>query len=189
MGCHLSYGPKLFSVCGHIAKPGVYEFPLGTPLTEVLAEAGGLTGRPKAFIVGGLSSPILTATEAQDLRLDFVDCERHGTALGSGSIIALDDSVAMPELALEALTFYSAESCGQCTVCREGSGLLASILRRIVEGRGSHHDLALLPKLCATMDGATLCPLGTSFARVVGTIYSKFTKEFSDRIGIIPPTD
>ncbi len=177
-GTELSRGTKLFSVCGHVAKPGVYEFPLGTALSTVLEAAGGAIGVRKAVVVGGLSSPILTASEAENLYLDFESCAHAGSALGSGGVMVLNDSVDMPEFALRALEFYAAESCGQCTVCREGSGMLAALLRRLVEGQGTVRDLNALPGLCATMDGATLCPLGTSFARVVGAIFAKFEPEF-----------
>ena len=188
IGTELSHGTKLFSVCGQVAKPGVYEFPLGTPLSTVLKAAGGIIGSWKAVIVGGLSSPILSADEAENLNLDFESCHHAGSALGSGGVMVLNDSVDMPELALRALEFYAAESCGQCTVCREGSGMLASLLRRLVSGKGTIRDLNALPGLCTTMDGATLCPLGTSFARVVGAIFSKFEPEFRGRLGRIQPT-
>jgi NADH:ubiquinone oxidoreductase subunit F (NADH-binding)/NADH:ubiquinone oxidoreductase subunit E len=181
-GTELSRGTKLFSVCGHVARPGVYEFPLGTPLVALLEAAGGILGAWKAVVVGGLSSPILKASEAENLHLDFESLSHAGSALGSGGVMVLNDSVDMPEFALRALEFYAAESCGQCTICREGSGMLASLLRRLVSGQGSIRDLNTLSGLCATMDGATLCPLGTSFARVVGGIFSKFEPEFRKRL-------
>ena len=123
-------GPKLFGVSGHVKNPGVYEFPMGVSLAKVLEAAGGVVGNLKAVIVGGLSTPILKAEECRDLTLDYDTCAAAGTALGSGGIIVMNDTVDIPEIALRTIEFYAHESCGQCTPCRQGSTTIKQMLRR-----------------------------------------------------------
>jgi len=178
MGVVGNAGPKLFCVSGHVNRPGVFEFELGTPLAALLEAAGGVKGRLKAVIAGGLSVPILTAAECADLRMDYDSCLKKGTMLGSGGVIVLNDTVSIPKLALRTIEFYAHESCGQCTPCREGSAALAELLRKIVNGRGSRSDVARASEICSRTRGLTLCPLGDAFAMAVEAMISKFTEEF-----------
>ncbi len=171
-------GSKLFGVSGHVNKPGVYEFPLGTPLKRILEAAGGVKGSLKAVIVGGLSTPILTADEAENLYMDYDCCLKAGTMLGSGGIIVMNDTVSIPPIALRTIKFYAHESCGQCTPCREGSVAIENLLHGLVEGYGSSEDIDKILKICNTVMGLTLCPTGDAFAMPIRAMVKKFRHEF-----------
>jgi len=175
-------GPKLFGVSGKVKKPGVYEYPLGTPLRTVLAAAGGVDGKLKAVIVGGLSVPILTAQEAKDLALDYDSCVKAGTMLGSGGIMVMNDKVPIPRVALRAIEFYAHESCGQCTPCREGSIVVKRLLKGIVDGRGKQADLETVLGICDTVIGSTLCPMGDAWGMPIRAMVRKFKPEFESLI-------
>ena len=172
------YGPKLFGVSGHVHRPGVYEFPLGTPLATILEAAGGVRGTLKAVIVGGLSVPILKADEAEGLVMDYDGCARAGTMLGSGGIIVLNDTVSIPVLAERTIAFYAHESCGQCTPCRDGSEVLKQLVHRLLCGYGALEDLDRIAELCGTIKGLTICPAGMAFALPLATMVRKFRREF-----------
>ncbi|HOP64957.1 MAG TPA: NADH-quinone oxidoreductase subunit NuoF [Spirochaetota bacterium] len=173
-----NFGPKIFGVSGHVNKPGIFEYPMGTPLKEILDAAGGVKGKLKGVIVGGLSVAILTAQEAESLILDFDSCVKAGTALGSGGIMVVNDTVSIPELALRTIEFYHHESCGQCVPCREGSFVIEHKLRDLVEGRGRMEDIDLILHLCANIRGLTLCPTGEAFSVPIQAMVSKFRPEF-----------
>jgi len=178
IGVPNNYGPKIFGVSGHVNKPGVFEYPLGTPLRTILESAGDVKGKLKGVIVGGLSVPILTAEEAEGLSLDFDSCQKAGTSLGSGGIIVINDTVSIPELALRTIEFYHHESCGQCVPCREGSRVIESKLRAILEGRGKMEDIDLVIQLCRTIPGLSLCPTGEAFSAPILSMVTKFRPEF-----------
>lgn len=178
IGIPNNYGPKVFGVSGHVKRPGVYEYPLGTPLSAVIEAAGGVNGKLKAVIVGGLSAPVLTAAEAADLTLDFDSCAKHGTALGSGGIIVMNDATSIPDIALRTIRFYEHESCGKCIPCREGSTAVESILEKMLNGRGEQSDLDVVLRVCGAVDGLTLCPGGTAWGQAVGAMVLKFRGEF-----------
>jgi NADH:ubiquinone oxidoreductase subunit F (NADH-binding)/NADH:ubiquinone oxidoreductase subunit E len=173
-----NYGPKLFGISGHVNKPGVYEYPLGTPLLELLESAGGVNGVLKAVIVGGLSAPVLTADEITGLKMDYDSCVTAGTMLGSGGIIVMNDTVSIPRIALRTIEFYAHESCGQCTPCREGSITIESLIKRIIEGCGEKKDIDKILDLCDSIIGTTLCPTGDAFAMPVRAMVRKFRVEF-----------
>ncbi|NUM33540.1 MAG: NADH-quinone oxidoreductase subunit NuoF [Candidatus Brocadiae bacterium] len=171
-------GPKLFGVSGHVNKPGVYEYPLGTPLKKILEAAGGVKGKIKAVIVGGLSTPILTAQEAEKLNMDYDACLKAGTMLGSGGIIVINDTVSIPLIALRSIEFYAHESCGQCTPCREGSVAIKSLLKGLIKGYGSKKDIDKILELSNTIMGTTLCPTGDAFSMPIRAMVQKFRSEF-----------
>lgn len=171
-------GPKIFGVSGHVNNPGAFEFPLGVSLEHVLKAAGGVQGTLKAVIVGGLSVPILTAAEANGLILDYDSCVKACTMLGSGGIMVINDTVTIPEVALRTMAFYAHESCGQCVPCREGSHLVHERLEAIVKGHGTTEDIDLILKICATVRGLTICPLGEAFAVPIEAMVRKFRSEF-----------
>ncbi|MFH1874090.1 MAG: NADH-quinone oxidoreductase subunit NuoF [Pseudomonadota bacterium] len=175
-------GPKLYGVSGHVNKPGVYEYPLGTKLETILEAAGGVKGNLKAVIVGGLSVPILTASEAKGLKMDFDGCLEKGTMLGSGGIMIINDTVSIPKLALRIIEFYAHESCGQCVPCREGSFAVKTILKNIVAGKGTKEDLNRVVAMCETIKGLTLCPTGDAFAMPIEAMIKKFRGEFDKLI-------
>ena len=173
-----NYGPKIFGVSGHVNEPGVFEYPMATPLADILKAAGGVKGKLKGVIVGGLSVAILTAKEAEGLVLDFDSCTKAGAGLGSGGIMVVNDTVSIPELALRTIEFYQHESCGQCVPCREGSLVIKNKLRCLVEGRGTMEDIDLILDLCKNIRGLTLCPMGEAFSVPIQAMVSKFRPEF-----------
>jgi NADH:ubiquinone oxidoreductase subunit F (NADH-binding) len=173
-----NFGPKLFGVSGHVNKPGVFEYPLGTPLMEIIGAAGGAKGNLKGVIVGGLSVPIITADEAKTLKMDYDSCAAAGTMLGSGGIIVINDTASIPQIALRAIRFYAHESCGQCTPCREGSQVIARLLSGLVKGTGKRADIETILRLCATIMGSTLCPTGDAFSMPIQAMVTKFRSEF-----------
>jgi len=173
-----NFGPKLFGVSGHVNKPGVYEYPLGTPLMEIIEAAGGVKGNLKGVIVGGLSVPILTADEAKSLKMDFDSCAAAGTMLGSGGIMVINDTASIPKIALRAIRFYAHESCGQCTPCREGSAVIARLLGGLVAGTGTTKDIDTVLHMCDTIMGTTLCPTGDAFSMPIRAMVRKFRSEF-----------
>ena len=177
-----NYGPKLFGVSGLVKNPGVYEYPLGTPLETVLSAAGGVVGKLKAVIVGGLSVPILTAQEARQLKLDYDSCVKANTMMGSGGIMVMNDTVSIPRVALRAIEFYAHESCGQCTPCREGSVVVERLLKGLVENRGKQADIDTVLSICDTVIGSTLCPMGDAWGMPIRAMVRKFRSEFESLI-------
>lgn len=181
LGTERSTGTKLISVCGAVNRPGVYEVEMGYPLRDFLArEAGGiLDGRAlKALIPGGTSVPILTAREAEDVTLDFESMQHAGTMLGSGGMIVFDQTVAMPGALATIANFYAHESCGECTPCREGTGWFAWIIARVLAGEGRPNDLEQLLRICANVEGRTICGLGDAAVQPVRSFITKFRAEF-----------
>ena len=180
MGAFQSAGTKLYGISGHVNKPGVYEYPLGTNLKDLIYyAAGGIKDgkKLKAVIPGGLSAPILKADEI-NLDMDFDSCVKANTMLGSGGIIVMDEDTSIPEVALTAINFYIHESCGQCTPCREGLAKIQQILKNMVNGNGKTGDIELIIKLTKSINGSTLCPLGEAGAAAIQAMVSKFREEF-----------
>jgi len=180
-----STGTKLFSICGHIAKPGNYEVTLGFPLKDLLYElAGGMgQGRTlKACIPGGSSVPMLNREETESTLLDYEGCVEKGTMLGSGGVIVFDDTADMVYQTMRLTRFYAHESCAQCTQCREGTAWTTKILERILAGQGKLSDLDLLLELSENMTGKTICVLSDSCAAPVVSAIKRFRNEFEDYI-------
>ncbi|HEY7545301.1 MAG TPA: NADH-quinone oxidoreductase subunit NuoF [Blastocatellia bacterium] len=181
MGTEKSKGTKLFSVSGHINKPGVYEVELGYPLMDFINnEAGGLrSGHTlKAVIPGGSSVPVMTAAECEGALLDYESLLKAGSMLGSGGMIVLDETTRMPETLSVIADFYAHESCGQCTPCREGTGWAAKILRNLIAGKGKKSDIDLLLKIADRMEGKTICPLADADVMPIRSFITKFRSEF-----------
>jgi NADH-quinone oxidoreductase subunit F len=174
-------GPKLFSVSGHVNKPGNYEVPLGTPFSELLKMAGGVRSghKLKAVIPGGSSAPVLPADVMMDCTMDFDSIAKAGSMLGSGAVIVMDETVCMVR-ALERLSyFYHEESCGQCTPCREGTGWMYRVIHRIEHGQGRPDDLDLLNSVASKIGGHTICALGDAAAMPVQSFLKHFGDEFA----------
>ncbi len=174
-------GPKLFSVSGHVNKPGNYEVPLGTPFSELLAMAGGVRSghQLKAVIPGGSSAPVLPGNVMMDCTMDFDCIAKAGSMLGSGAVIVMDETVCMVR-ALERLSyFYHEESCGQCTPCREGTGWMYRMIHRIEHGQGRVDDLELLNSVAGKIGGYTICALGDAAAMPVQSFLKHFGDEFA----------
>ncbi len=180
-----SYGPPiLYSVSGHVTRPGVKELPIGTPLREIIFEhAGGpRAGRSvKAVFPGGSSSAILTA-EHLDTPADFESLQKLGSMLGSSAIIVLDDTTCIPAVIRRTVEFYRDESCGKCTPCREGTVWLSQILDRILCGRGRREDLDLLDSIARNMTGTCFCPLGESVPPSLRASLRYFRDEYAHHI-------
>lgn len=181
MGTEKSKGTKLFSVSGHINKPGVYEVELGYPLMDFINnECGGIRAGHtlKAVIPGGSSVPVLKAEECEGVLLDYESLLKAGTMLGSGGMIVFDDTVSMPHALSVIADFYAHESCGQCTPCREGTGWAAKILRKLIKGEGKKSDLNLLLKIADMMEGKTICPLADADVMPIRSFVTKYRNEF-----------
>lgn len=179
-----SGGTKLFSVSGHVKRPGNYEISLGTPFSELLAMAGGMQdgGKLKAVIPGGSSSPVLPANVIMSCNMDFDSIAKAGSMLGSGAVIVMNEHVCMVK-ALERLAyFYHEESCGQCTPCREGTGWLYQIIHRIEHGEGQVNDLELLDSIGNQMAGRTICALADAAVFPVRSFIQHFRSEFEYHI-------
>ncbi len=178
-------GPKLYCLSGHVKRPGVYEAPMGLPLMELIHDLGGgmlHDDRPlKACIPGGSSVPVLTADECE-VDLDFDSLAKLGTGLGSAGIMVMDTSTCMVKTLERISHFYSHESCGQCTPCREGTGWLENILARIESGRGRQGDLDLLVNIADNIEGNTICALGDAAAWPVQSFVKKFRDEFQAHV-------
>ncbi len=181
LGTKQSAGTKLISVSGAVERPGIYEVEMGYPLMEFLAhEAGGipLGRRLKGIIPGGTSVPILTADEAAPLTIDYESMQSAGTMLGSGGMIVFDEDTRMPHALLRIAEFYAHESCGECTPCREGTGWMAWVLRRLLAGEGRPGDLELLLRVGDNIEGRTICGLGDASVQPVRSFIQKFRPEF-----------
>lgn len=173
-------GTKIFSVSGHVARPGNYEIPMGTPFRTLLELAGGMReGRQiKAVIPGGSSVPVLPGETMLALDMDYDSISKAGSMLGSGAVIVMDETTDMVKVLRRLSRFYYAESCGQCTPCREGTGWLYRMLSRIVEGKGQQEDLAKLEDIAGKIAGRTICALGDAAAMPVQGMLRHFMPEF-----------
>jgi len=185
MGTEKSKGTKLFSVSGHIAKPGVYELELGYPIKKFLEEdCGGVPNgkKLKGVIPGGSSMPVLRADEIEPVKLDYESVQAAGSMLGSGGMIVMDDTTCMVRAAWNVARFYAHESCGQCSPCREGCHWMEKIFHRIETGEGQEGDLDLILNVSGNIMGNTICPFGDAAAMPAGAFIRKFRTEFEDHI-------
>lgn len=177
-------GSKIFSVSGHVEKPGNYEVPLGIPFPELLTLAGGVKNgrRLKAVIPGGTSMKILPADIIMKTDMDYDSLMKAGSMLGTAAVIVMDESVCMVRALLNISHFYKQESCGQCTPCREGTGWLVRLLHRIEHGEGVPGDLEKLLAVAGGIEGRTICALGEAAAWPVQGFLKHFYTEFDYHI-------
>ncbi|MFT5372901.1 MAG: NADH-quinone oxidoreductase subunit F [Bacteroidia bacterium] len=173
-------GPKVFSVSGHVNKPGNFEIPLGTPFSDLLEMAGGVRNGNalKGVIPGGSSMPILPADVMMDMTMDYDALSKAGSGLGSGAVIVMDDTTCMVRACTRIARFYHMESCGQCTPCREGTGWMHRVLQRIVDGKGHSEDLKLLRSAAGQIEGHTICAFGEAAAWPVQGMLRQYWDEF-----------
>ena len=177
-------GTRLFSLCGRVNRPGLYEAPVGITLRELIDRhaQGVRRGHTlKAVIPGGISAKVLTAEEI-DVAMDFDSLQAAGTMAGSGGVIVMDDSASMIEALQSAAKFFAHESCGQCSPCREGTGWIHRIMRRIARGEGRLHDLDDLLAIARAMEGKTICVFADAAAWPVQSYITKFRAEFEEHI-------
>jgi len=184
MGVERSGGTKIFSISGHVNKPGNYEVPLGIPFAELLDLAGGMQNgaRLKAVIPGGSSAPVLPADIMMKLNMDFDSLAQAGSMLGSGAVIVIDDSTSMVKVLQRISHFYMHESCGQCTPCREGTGWVSRLVDKIANGSGTLQDVDLLGKVAKNIEGRTICAFGEAAAWPVAGMLKHFYNEFADHV-------
>jgi NADH-quinone oxidoreductase subunit F len=180
LGCEGSGGTGIFSVSGHVEKPGNYELPLGIPFKELLEIVGGVRGgkKLKAVIPGGSSVPVLPAEIIMDLTLDFDTIRDIGSGLGTCAMIVMDETTCMVNMLRRISRFYYAESCGQCTPCREGTGWLYRMLTRFQQGRGAKADIDLLVDVANKIEGHTICAFGDAAAWPVQSFIKHYRHEF-----------
>lgn len=180
-------GTKIFQISGQIQRPGCYEFPLGVPLREVIETAGGmLPGRKfKACYPGGSSCALLTERDL-DIAMDFETLAARKSALGTASIIVMDDTADMVKVAHRLMQFYQNESCGKCTPCREGTRWVVQILARIEAGKGTHNDLKVILDVCNSMAVNSFCPLAVGAAPPIVSAVEEFRQEFEEQINRNP---
>jgi NADH-quinone oxidoreductase subunit F len=173
-------GSKIFSVSGHVEKPGNFEIPMGTPFPELLEMAGGVrnSNRLKGVIPGGSSMPVLPADVMMDMTMDYDALGKAGSGLGSGAVIVMDETTCMVRACTRMARFYHMESCGQCTPCREGTGWMHRVLQRIVDGNGRGEDLELLRSAAGQIEGHTICAFGEAAAWPVQGMLRHFWNEF-----------
>ena len=180
-GTKKSPGTLLFALSGHINNPGVYEAPFGINMLEfITAIGGGIKGgkKLKAVIPGGASAPVLTAKEVELARLDYESLRAMGSALGTGGMIVMDESVDMVKALKNLMRFYHHESCGQCTPCREGCGWIDKILDKFLAKEATLEDLETLKRVSSTMNGKTICVFAPAASSVIDAFISKFKAEF-----------
>ena len=172
-------GTRLFCVSGHVVQPGVYEASVGITLRELIQRAGGVRNgnKLKGVIPGGISAKILRADEI-DVAMDFDALMAAGSMAGSGGVIVIDETACMIEVLESAARFFADESCGQCSPCREGTGWIHRIVRRIAEGRGKLQDLDDLLAIAGDMEGKTICVFADAAAWPVQSYIAKFRNEF-----------
>ena len=183
-----SYGPKLFGISGHVNRPGVYEEELGVKMSTLIEQhcQGMRHGKKyKAAIPGGISMGVLGPDE-YDAMLDFDVGKKHNClGLGTAGVIVMDEDTDMVAVARNIARFFSHESCGQCTPCREGTNWMYRILKRIEAGDGTTKDLDLLLEIAGSigaMPGTTICGLADGANWAVRTILNKFWHEFESRV-------
>jgi NADH-quinone oxidoreductase subunit F len=186
IGTERQGGTRLFCVSGHVIRPGVYEAPVSVTLRELIENkefAGGVRdgNRLKAVIPGGISAKILTADEI-DVAMDFDSLRDAGTMAGSGGVIVMDETTCIVEALDSASKFFADESCGQCSPCREGTGWVHRILRRIMAGKGRLEDLDDLLGIAGDMEGNTICVFADAAAWPVQSYIAKFRDEFEEFI-------
>lgn len=188
-------GTKCFSVSGHVNRPGNYEVPLGVPFPELLGHAGGVRGgkRLKGVIPGGSSMPVLPGDVIMQTSMDFDSLAKAGSMLGSGAVVVMDETTSMVSMCRRIARFYYAESCGQCTPCREGTGWMYRMLCRIEAGQGRDEDLDLLLEIAGNIEGRTICAFGDAAAWPVQGFIRHFREEFEYHIthktfppGVVP---
>src|ERR1700691_5094761 len=184
LGTPKNGGTRLYSISGHVNRPGIYELPLGFPLRKLIYDvAGGVRNgkKLKAVVPGGSSCPLLSADEI-DVNLDYDSVAKIGSMLGSGGTVVIDEDTCMVDLARRIMHFYAHESCGWCIPCREGTAWLRKLLDRFHDRGGRAGDIPLIDELSKNMLGRTFCPLGDAAALPTISIVKKWRHEFEDHL-------
>ena len=180
LGVPNSGGTLIFSVSGHVNKPGNWELPLGIPFKDLIELAGGIRGgrKLKAVIPGGVSVPVVPGDIMWNVNMDYDSVKKAGSALGTGSLIVMDETTCMVKTLERISRFYYAESCGQCTPCREGTGWLNRVLNRILDGKGRKEDVDMLVDVANKIEGHTICAFGDAAAWPIQSFIKHYRHEF-----------
>jgi NADH-quinone oxidoreductase subunit F len=174
-------GPVLYGVSGHVNRPGVYEYPTGMLISDLIYDVcKGMRGgkKLKAVVPGGSSTPVLRAEHIDGVTMDAESLREAGSMMGTAGILVMDEDTDMVSFLARVCHFYHHESCGQCTPCREGTGWLEKIVSRIDRGEGNMRDMDLLIDLCTQMEGRTVCALADAAAWPVRYTVTRFREEF-----------
>ncbi len=188
LGTEKSGGTKLWSVSGHVNRPGVYELPMGYDDMEkfIMEDCGGMSGgkKLKAVIPGGSSVYIMSADQiiGKDVRMDYEGIVAAGSMVGSGGFIVMDETVDVFESTKNLTEFYKHESCGWCTPCREGTDWLVKVFKRVAAGGGRTEDAQLLVDLCDNIEGKSFCPLGDAAAWPIQSAIKRFPEDFKKHL-------
>lgn len=178
-------GPILYGISGHVNRPGVYEYPSGMLITDLIYEvAGGIKNNKKlkAVIPGGSSVPILRADMIEGVTMDADGLKKVSTMMGTAGMVVMDEDTDIVKVLRRIAKFYHHESCGQCTPCREGTGWIEKLLIKIDEGEGEMKDLDLLLNICDNMEGRTICALADGTAWPIRNTINRFREDFEKRI-------
>jgi len=183
VGSDKNGGMRLFSVSGYVERPGIYERPLGIPLRQLIEDAGGVRKghQLKAVVPGGLSAAILTPSEI-DVKMDFDSLKAIGSMGGSGGVVVFDETVCMVKALSVTMNFYAHESCGQCSPCREGTGWISRIFKRVLDGNGRNQDVDNVIDIGSFMGGTTICALADGAQMPLLSYLRKFRSEFEYHI-------
>ena len=173
-------GTKIFCISGHVNKPGNYEIPMGTPFKDLLELAGGVLNgaKLKAVIPGGSSMPVVPGSVMLETDMDYDGLMKSGSYLGSGGVMVMDEHTDMVQVLERIAKFYYHESCGQCTPCREGTGWIYRLVKKIRQGQGEMSDLERLRKVAKNIEGRTICAFGEAAAWPVAGMLNHFYHEF-----------
>ncbi|HUN76267.1 MAG TPA: NADH-quinone oxidoreductase subunit NuoF [Steroidobacteraceae bacterium] len=180
LGPKNSAGTVIFSVSGHVTKPGNFELPLGVPFRDLLEMCGGVwKGRKlKAVIPGGASVPVVPGDKMMDVNMDYDSLRAAGSAIGSAAVVVMDETTCMVRMLERISRFFMSESCGQCTPCREGTGWLNRMLKRVLAGQARREELGLLVDVANHIEGHTICALGDAAAWPVQSFIKHYRHEF-----------
>jgi len=186
LGTEKSTGTKIFSLTGHVKRPGNYEVELGFPLRKLIYDpvyGGGILGdkKLKGVIPGGASTPFLTP-EMIDVGLDYESLTDIGSMLGSGAVIVFHEDTCIVWVILKLIHFFRHESCGKCTPCREGTAWLEQIIRRIEHGQGKSGDIETIENICSNILGRTICPLGDAAVMPIQSAIKHWREEWQYHI-------
>ncbi len=173
-------GTVIFSVSGHVAMPGNYELPLGVPFKDLLEISGGMKGGRalKAVIPGGSSVKVVPGNVMMGANMDYDSLRAIGSSVGSAAVIVMDETTCMVRVLERLSRFYMSESCGQCTPCREGTGWLNRMLKRIIAGEGRNEDIQMLVDVANRIEGHTICALGDAAAWPIQSFVKHYRHEF-----------
>lgn len=182
-GTERSKGYKVVSVSGHVQKPGNYEVAMGTTVRELIEIAGGpRPGRKVVAVQPGGGSSACIFEEHLDYPYDYESMQKAGTMLGSGAMVVMDETTDFVNAAFNLVRFFSHESCGQCTPCREGGHWLETVLHRFVRGKGLQSDIEMLRRVSAEITGINLCALGDSIEPFLASVLKRFPEQFEARV-------